>query len=225
MSIIRTFVVTAAVLATPPTLAADHGISLSAGTFQNSDEQYQLFSQGYHMVQIGLRGSYAIHERVSLIGSVNTHRRGKEVFPSDDNSGQATFATAFSASTLGLGVKADIQPIKCLQVYVAGQALAYHATMRFDDDANSRTNAGQVQSSAFSGGLEATAGLELKVHPRKLPVSFGWYNEFGVGAIANHSFKGAKSVNSAEDSFASDADLGDMAPGGFVFRSGLGVRF
>lgn len=225
MNSIRTLMVSAAVLFATPTLAADNGVSVSIGTFENSDEQYQLFSTNYHMLQMGLQGSYAIHDRIAVIGSLRTHRTGQEVYIGDEYMDDSALVAAYSANTLGVGLKADIQPLKFLQLFVASQALLYHATMRFDDDASSRTNAGQVQSSGFSGGVEATAGLELKIHPRKLPISFGWYNEFGLGVIANHSFKGAKDVNGTEDSFASDAYLGDMAPGGFVFRSGLGVRF
>lgn len=226
MSTYRTILASVATLIAVPSFAADHGIAVSLGTFENADEQYQLFNTGNHMVQVGLRGEYAIHDRFAVVGSIRTHRTGQTVTSGEEYTGAQSFVAAYSANTAGVGLKADVETFKgVLQGYVATQALLYHATMRLDDDGNSRTNAGQVQSSSISAGFEATAGIELKVSPKKLPVSFGWFNEVGVGLIANHSYRGAKDVNGTEESFASDAYLGDMMPGGLVFRSGLGVRF
>ena len=226
MSALRILLTSIATLIATPSLAADHGIAVSVGTFENGDEQYQLFNTRGHMFQVGLRGEYAIHDRFAVVGSVRAHRTGQSVATGDDYSGAQSFVAAYSANTAGVGLKADVETFKgVLQGYVTTQALLYHATMRLDDDGNSRTNAGQVQSSSISAGFEATAGIELKVSPKKLPVSFGWFNEVGMGLIASHSYRGAKDVNGTEESFASDAYLGDMMPGGFVFRSGLGVRF
>ena len=150
------------------------------------------------MVQVGLRGEYAIHDRFAVVGSIRTHRTGQTVTSGEEYTGAQSFVAAYSANTAGVGLKADVETFKgILQGYVATQALLHHATMRLDDDGNSRTNAGQVQSSSISAGFEATAGIELKVSP-KTPVSFGWFNEVGVGLIANHSYRGAKDVNGTE---------------------------
>jgi len=206
--------------------AADHELSLSFGTFGNSDELYDLFGYSNQMNSWGFRAGYAFHDRLSLIGTYNSHKRGATVVYEGNEQGEniSEMRSAYFANTIGLGVKADIQPERWLQLYSSAQGLLYLGQIKLDSDPESRTNIGQIKGSGFSVGGQLLGGLELQVGKVRSPLRFGWYLESGYGIVARHGY-GLKDVNAEVDGFDSDATNPTMQPGGFVFNSGIGVRF
>ena len=208
-----------------PTLghAADHELSVEFGTFGNNDETYRLFSQSDAMTSWGVRGGYAVHDRVSLIASYHHHQRGAMASISDH--WDDTFQTAYFAELIGVGAKADIQPLKWLQFYSAVQGLVYIGTARFDAEPNSRTNIGQFTATSAAIGGQWTAGTELKFGLKKSTIGLAWHIEGGYGIASKHQYR-FQDVNADVDGFdAEAATTNTMQPNGFVLRSGLGIRF
>ena len=205
--------------------AADHEASIAIGSFTNTDNQYSLYSNNDNMVSWGLRGGYAVHKRLSVIGTYHHHQTGAEVYSNAEDQYTSHFVAAYSSDIFGIGVKADVEPWKVLQCYVSAQGLLYRANIKLDEDANSRTNAGQIKASGISAGAQVMGGLELKIHMKTLPFHIGWYTEFGYGVIAKHGYKGVKDVNSETNGFEDGTTMTTMSPSGLVIRSGLGIRF
>lgn len=205
--------------------AADHDLSVSIGTFGNGDELYDLFNSSDLMTSWGLRGGYAFHDRLALIGTFNSHRRGTTVIEaSGDDLSSSQMVAAYFSNTIGLGVKADIQPRKWLQLYTSAQGLLYMGQMKLDTDPDSRTNIGQIKGFGLSVGGQLLGGLEIQVGKKKSPLAFAWYVESGAGIVARHGYA-LQDVNADVDGFDSEADNATMQPGGFVLNSGIGVRF
>jgi hypothetical protein len=204
--------------------AADNGFSLELGSFGNQDNLYNLFQPSVDaMGSWGLSGTYALTDRVGLIGSVHHHQMGSSVVTTGAaENGQ--FAAAHYATLVGLGVKTDWQPKKWVQLYTHAQGLLYQGQIKLDADPDSRTNVGQLKASGTSVGAQWLSGVELQFRAKKMPVGLSWHLEMGYGVIAKHSYR-FKDVNAEIDGFAEDATAATMSPGGFVLRSGLGVRF
>jgi hypothetical protein len=205
--------------------AADHGASFALGSLANSDPSYNLFGGGQNMTSWGFQGSYAFHDRFALIGSYQRHERGAEVYTQSNDWADSNFLAAYAADRFGLGVKADITPLKALQLYSSAQALLYRADIKLDAEPDSRTNIGQVKASGLSAGAQIVGGFEIKVRPKALPFHFGWYTEFGYGIIAKHSYRSPQDVNTETQGFDDEAEIMSMQPGGFVMSSGIGLRF
>ena len=219
--------------------AADHELSVELGTFSNNDDTYRLFGGGDTMTSWGLRGGYAIHDRVSIIASYHHHQRGATVNNGED--WENTFHSAYYAELIGLGAKADVEPLKWLQLYTALQGLVYVGTARFDADRDSRTNTGQFTATSLAVGGQWTAGTEFKIRfkanknpfkkgagpegDEKRTLQLAWHIEAGYGIASKHQYR-FQDVNADVNGFDANADsTTTMKPDGLVLRSGLGIRF
>ena len=219
-----------------PSQAADHEISFELGTFANNDETYNLFGGNDGMKSWGFRGGYAIHDRVSIIASYHHHRTGSHITTDED--WEYAFHSAYYANLFGIGAKADVQPLKWLQFYSALQGLAYLGTARFDADGNSRTNIGQFNATSLAVGGQVTVGTEIKIRLKtnkslfkkseakdQGTLQFAWHIEGGYGIVSKHEYQ-FKDVNAEVNGFPEESENNaSMNPGGFVLRSGLGMRF
>lgn len=216
--------VSVGLLSTSGALAADHEVSFEVSSLVNNSDSYNVFSGGRQgMTALGVRGGWAFHDRLALIGGFQHHRRGSEVYLQES---EASMVAAYFATTYSVGIKADIEPVRWLQLYTTAQASLYQGLMKWDNEPDSRTNLGQLQSSGISGGGVFAGGVEFRI-PKglKLPVGFGFYTEMGYGIIARHSYNNPKDPNAPDMTWEDGQSIGTMQPGGFTIRSGIGVRF
>lgn len=190
-----------------PALAADHEVSVELGTLANRDPDFDLYSQSNVMPSRGLRAAFAFHERVAVVAGWHRVRRGAELY--DENSESYVGRAAFFADELTLGIKADVELVPAILPYVSVQGMLVRGLSRFDDDPEDEESPGQVQFSALAPGLLPMGGVELRIPKGDAPFTLAWHIEAGYGLVGNMDF---------------DA-LGDVRPGGFALRSGVGVRF
>ena len=215
--------------------AADHAVSVEIGTLQNSDASYDLFGYSNAMTSYGLRGAYAVHDRISITAGYHHHQRGARVEQWDGETDEyaASFVNVYNAHLISVGGRADLQPWKWLQVYTRLSGLMVVGTVRMDQNTDSRTNPGQIRAVGVSGGAEWLGGLEFQIgllrsrgKDRSKPrLKLATYVEAGGGVVARHGYGSVKDVNAEVDGFEPGTTLFSMAPGGFVLRSGIGLRF
>jgi len=156
----------------------------------------------------GVRGGYAVHDRVALFGSLHTGQRGQDV---SDGVG-ANFVSAYNATTLTLGAKADADLGDTFAPYVSAGLLLHHGLIRLDDDPNRRDNPGQIISSSASFGATAMAGFEIRFLPGE-DIQPAIHIEAGLQGVLPHDYlyNGDSMLN-----------LGYLGP---VFHGGAGIRF
>ncbi len=198
----------AALLFLSPALAADHEASIELGTLANRDTDFDVYSRNNIMPSWGLHGAYAFHERLSVVASWHRVRRGSDLYEMVGSS-QPFGRAAFFADELTLGLHADLQLHSTLFPYVNLQGLVVRGVSRFDDDPSDEDSPGQISEAALAPGFMPTGGLEVRIPQGDAPFTIAWHLEAGYGWVGNLVFP----------------KLGDMRPGGFALRSGVGVRF
>lgn len=192
------------------------GIAGELGSLGNDDPAYDLFSEGDSMGSAGVALGFTLVNHLSLVGSWHHFRHGATVVvggtdsstDADFESNSQEFRSAWIANegTLGLRVDASVRDV--LFPYVTARGTLLGARMRLDDDPTVNDNPGQVQAGGLTQGVMGTAGFELRIPPNS-DIQVAWTLEFGHSWLARADF-GA---------------FGSMQPGGFVARSGLGLRF
>lgn len=200
-----------ALLLATPALAADHEVAVELGTLANSDTDYDVYTSMNAMPSWGLRGAFAFHDRLAVTAGWHRVRRGSDLYA--PNSGgfndTAIGRAAFTANELTLGLRADVQLSRVILPYVNVQGLALQGTSRFDDDPADEDSPGQVKTTALAFGFMPMGGVELRIPKDDAPFTVGWHIEAGYGWVSALDFE----------------ELGDMKPGGFALRSGMGVKF
>ncbi|MFK7929827.1 MAG: outer membrane beta-barrel protein [Myxococcota bacterium] len=191
-----------------PAMAAKNELSLEGGTNRIADPDFRTFARGAAMPTWGIRGGYAVHDRVALFGSLHTGQRGQQVSDGTANG----FRTAYNATTLTLGAKADADLGETFAPYVSAGLLLHHGLVRLDDDPNRRNNPGQILSSSASFGATALAGFEIRFLPGE-DIQPALHVEGGLQGVLPHSylFNGESMLN-----------MGYLGP---VIHAGAGIRF
>ena len=176
------------------------------GTLHNSDPTFDLFSSTDAMPSRGLRLGIAPVDRITVLAGWHHVGRGSVVeFEESDE----RFYSAFLADEFTLGAKLDAELGEWFYPYVSGNLMLIRGQMRFDDNDQIDFNANQLKASSLAPGLLGMAGTEFRVPQKDGPVTIAWHLEMGYGWVGRTTFE----------------DFGDMKPGGFALRSGLGLRF
>lgn len=201
-------VILATVLASPALASSE--ISAEFGTLYNGDPQFDIFSSLDAIPSGGVRVGYAVHDNVSVIAGYHHGQRGADVYTfSDEEEFDLVLRTAFSANEFTVGAKGEVPVFSWLVPYATAQGMLFHGVMRFDDDPYDRRSPGQVRKAGLGGGGLLTGGLDFRIPQGGAPFTLGLHVEAGYALISNVGF----------------GDYGRIRPGGFVMRTGLGLRF
>ena len=213
MNIVRTLALL--VLSASAAQAADNEVSLELGSLHNGDWGSSYFSESNAIPSVGLRLGYALSDRLAVTLGYHHSARGSEFDfygYSDDyeySTSQPAVFSAFFGNELTVGVKYDMELTSYLHPYASGQALVMHGTAVLDDDLSEDDNSTVFRASSIAPGGMATLGIELRLPNSRLPITPAAHLEMGYAYVGSLDF----------------AELGDMQPGGFVVRSGIGARF
>jgi len=210
MNILRTLALL--VVSASAAQAADNEVSLEFGSLNNGDSAMEYFSHAESLPSVGLRLGYALSDNLAVTLGYHHSARGSEIEfwnYEDDSLSQPLVYSAFFGNELTVGVKYDMELTTLLHPYATGQALVMLGTAVLDDDLSEDDNTTAFRASSVAPGGMATLGLELRIPKKFLSVTAAAHLEMGYAYVANLDFD----------------ELGDMQPGGFVLRSGLGVRF
>jgi len=80
--------------------------------------------------------------------------------------------------------------------------------MKFDDDPESKNNAGQIAQSGTALGVLTMGGVEFRSPAKENKIAFSFHVEAGYGWFQTATF----------------GDLGTMQPGGYALKTGIGLR-
>jgi hypothetical protein len=213
-------------LLSAPAGAVDHEINVEAGWLAAPDPSWSLFSERASLGTLGVRGAFALNERVSVIAGWQHGQDGITVYSGGSTDGgyegyygyyyyddvgtynENAVHTSFSGEQITLGAKADIAPVEWFHPYVAVQGGALIATVKFDDDTSTDRNVTQLQRTGATGGVIGTVGMDfpitvvdgLAVSPY-IEGGYAWYAPARL------------------------ADVGQLGFHGFTGRAGVGLRF
>ena len=180
------------------------------------DEHYDLFSSTDALPIRGFRVGYRVIDRVVAQAAWSHGARGAEVLVGGDTSYDfdddvASFHSAYFSDAFSLGAKVDV-PLARRIVYpfVAARGQLAMQRIRLDDDMSDRQSLGQRQSSTVAPGYEVVGGVELRTPALgNTSTQLAWTLELGRAAVAEATFP----------------ELGTLRSGGFLARTGIGVRF
>jgi hypothetical protein len=189
-------------------------VSFEASSLANRDPMYDLFAPGDAMGGVGLSAGVRLVPNLAVVASWQRVRRGADVTlyvddtDADFESDNQQLRAALLANELTLGLRADFGIAGILRPYAAGHAMVVTTRVRLDDDPTRRDNPGQVEAFGLAPGALVTLGAELRL-PVSASVQPAVHLEMGPSWL-----------------LPADLDvLGDMQPGGFALRTGVGLRF
>jgi hypothetical protein len=199
----RTVLCLALFAGSAPAVAADLGLQLSGelGRLHNADPTYDLFSNRDVMPSRGLRVGLTVADTVTIETGWHRVRRGL----AEPTLG---IQTAFFADEFILGPKISRGFGDVFYPYVATHGALMRGVMKFDDDPDSRRNAGQVAEAGVALGVLAMGGVELRSPAKEGKIAFSVHLEGGYGWFQTAAY----------------GDLGTMQPGGFALKTGIGLR-
>lgn len=191
--------------------AADLGWSVSGelANLHNADPSWDLFSERNSMPSRGVRGGLKVGPHVTIQAGWHRISRGADLeVPTAGSRGSQSVRVAFLADTYSLGGQVGVPIGDLLVPYASVDGVVLRGVMKLDEDPETRDNLGQVTGSGYSPGLLASGGLELRSPPAPvgwqvaafLEAGYGWFTRGDYGAF------------------------GQMQPGGFAIRGGLGLR-
>ena len=189
--------------------AAKNEVSVEGGAVGIGADSFATVAPGRAMPTWGIRGGYAVHDRVALFGSLHTGQRGQRLIIGADTD---AMRTAYNATTLTLGAKVDYTVEEILAPYASAGLLLHHGLLRLDDDPSRRDNPGQVMSSAASFGGTIMVGTDFRFLPGEdiqpaIHIEVGWQ-----GVLSHDYLVDGETV----------MPLGYSGP---VAHAGVGVRF
>lgn len=186
--------------AAPPELSFD----LELGQLHNGDPAFDLFSERNGMPsrggQIGVRvASFAVVQ-----ASAHHLGRGVTISPADGQS----ISSAYQANEWTAGLRVDHLFADVFAPYAAVHGMVLQGTMKFDDDAGRDGNPNELAEHGVHPGALFLGGVELRGPQGDRKWTAGTFFEAGYGLVARADY-GA---------------FGDMKPGGFAMRAGIGLR-
>lgn len=217
-----------------PARAADHELSLELGALGTADDRFDLFDDAALVGTLGLRGGYALHDRVSLLLGYHIGAWGQGVEDGsgfdetttgyyydeyDDGGGQELMHASYRMHLFSLGPKADLRVADWLYPYATVQGLLAPGTVRLDDDPKREDNLNQLRGGGLTGGGAAALGLDIIPLARRQAVRAGAHLEMGYGLLAARGYKGRVGVQDQK------VELARFGMGGFYLRWGVGVYF
>ncbi len=187
-------------LAAPPELSLD----LELGQLHNGDESFDLFSERDGMPSRGVQAGVRV--ATPVVVQVSGHRvsRGLDLSVAEGLS----IATAYFANEWTAGVRVDHTFADIFQPYAAVHGLLLQGAMKLDDEPEDDDNPNQLVARAVHPGALLTGGFEIRGPQQDRKWTAGFLVEAGYGLVARADY----------------GDFGSMKPGGFVLRTGIGLR-
>jgi len=181
-----------------------------AGMLANRDPAYEIFGYNRSMPSVGLataiRPSADRHVPVALVASWHHSTQGAQVYAPTARG----FAAGFSTDSFALGPRLDVDIGEVFSPYITAQGMVVRGLARFDDEPNRNDNPGQTRYGGVAPGLLSLGGVEFSTPDIPgFSAEFVWRIELGYGLVGRIDL----------------GDAGSMKPGGFVARTGMGVRF
>ena len=213
---------TAALLSAPSAQA--HELAFEIGSFSAPDDAYDLFSYNPGASTVGVRGGYALSERISVVGGWHTGRTGMDVYASDAAyDGMPLFSTSMTHHRASLGVKAGLPLKPWLSPYVTAQGVAWFAAARFDDDSGQDESFNELTFRGFAPGGVAALGVQITPVALGSRMALSTHVEAGYGITGNLRFRD----DAGRDAAAAGAPIGigDLDFRGFVINAGVGLSF
>lgn len=193
--------------------AAEVEVNATAGAVHIGDPSFDIFGTNNALTSLGLgaavRPSGDRHVPVALVASWQRHQRGRRVRITEADSGGLTFNSAFTTDTFSIGPKIDLDVAEVWAPYVTVQAAAMRGLARFDDDPDDNKSPGQTRRAGIAPGLMVLGGTEFSSPDTASKLEFVCHMEAGYSRF------GAIGLG----------DLGSVRPGGFVLRTGVGMRW
>ena len=208
----RTGLTLLALLLSAPAVAGDVELGADLGVVSIGHDTYDQFDYDNALPSWGLRGAYALDDHFSLVGSLRWGRQGQRLVTDTQR-----LDTAFSASQLGLGVRAEAAVTDTFVPYAVANAIGFVGHMQLDDDPTTRKNPGQIRSTGVSLGADLAAGIALRFEndSKVTPIA---HLEVGWTGVLPHGY----GLTDAEGTRVRIGTLGYSSP---MVRGGLGVRF
>lgn len=210
----RTGLTLLALLLAAPAAAGDAEISADLGVVAIGDDTYDRFDADNALPSWGLRGAYGLDDTFSVVGAVRWGRQGVQLLSDTEDT---ALNTAYSASSIALGVRAETRVTDTFVPYAVVNAVGFVGQMQLDDDATSRTNPGQLRATSASFGGNVAGGFALRFEQDKTLTPI-MHLEVGWTGILPHGY----SITDAAGNSVRIGTLGWSSP---TVRGGVGVRF
>lgn len=196
--------------------AANHEVNLELGRLGTHGEDFAVLDQYGTMPSLGLRGGYALTDRVTLVADWQRSRIGGtlEAYNYDDEgddyeSEYAELGLALGVNQMGLGAKYDLEVFPWLHPYGTAQFLGALGVLRLDDETDDDDNENQLTRTGFAPGGVAALGIDLIPLRADRAVRPATHLEMGYAYLAPMKL----------------GDTGDLDFRGFYLRWGVGARF
>jgi len=203
--------------------ALDHELTAEFGYVTNQDPAFDLFSDRNVLGAQGIRGVAALSEHVGVVASWQHSGRGATVNPgydyelsyyddSDSAPGgyNTAYQSAFRSDQFALGPIADWELFDgTLAPYAHADMVLQRGTAYMASGAEHYPNRVEVENTSMNAGISAMAGVSVNV-----PVVAG-FELTGHLEVGTTRYFGPLRFE----------DFGEMQPGGFTLRTGVGVRY
>jgi len=205
----RHLMMSAMMVAVTPAMAASNEINFDLGFVGNEDAAYGLFSESDTMFGLGVSGGVVLWDLndvlgVHLVGGWNRTWQGATI-----HSATGSLQTGLWTDEFSLGPKISVTLWGWFTPYLTVQGSVMHGLVSLEDLGAAKDSPTSFTRGAVIGGFRSMAGVDFVIPHDRGPVAVGIYSEIGYGGYAPMSWE----------------DFGSMQPGGFAFRSGVGLRF
>lgn len=202
--------------------ALDHELTLQTGYVTNDDPAFNLFSERNRMSGVGIRAVGALGDHLGLVGSWQHTGRGASVNADydyvvyDEDSDliytpyMREYQSAIRTDQFSLGPIADWELFDgTLAPFVHADMLVQRGAAYLASGEENYPNRVELTRTAVHAGVAAMAGVAVNV-----PVIAG-FEVTGHLEMGTTHYLGALKFE----------DFGELQPGGFTLRTGIGVRY
>jgi hypothetical protein len=186
--------------------------NIEAGSLANTDPVWDLVGGDTAMPSFGLSAGFRVIDRIAIVGAWHHVQRGAGVSapigPGGEDAEFGSFVSAYYGNEYSLGAKADVSLDDVFLPFLSAQGLVLQSQLKMDGDPEVDDESNEVGFSGVAPGFLVTGGAEIRFPPGAA-VQVGLDLELGYGYVADTDLD----------------ELGTMEAGGFVIRSGIGVRF
>jgi hypothetical protein len=212
----RTTLTLLAILLSTPALATDYEVAADLGVVAITDSTYDRFDSDDAMPSWGLRGAVGLDDHFAVVGALRWGRQGVRLRDFSQVS-EAQLATAYAASELAVGVRAQALVGDGFRPYASVSVLGYLGHMQLDDDPGTRNNPGQLRSTGVSLGGNIAGGFAILL-PNESKITPAVHLEVGWTGVLPHGY-------SAQDAEGTSIRIGTLGYSSPTVRGGAGIRF
>ena len=204
-----------------PAFALDHEVTLETGYLKNEGPAFNLFSESNRMNAVGIRAVGALGEHLGIVGSwqhtgqkaeinVGQYTEADEDSDFDYGPQTQTYQSELQADQFSLGPIADWEIFNgALAPYVHADMIVQRATAHLRSGIENYPNRVELERTALQAGVAAMVGITVNV-----PIIAG-SEVTGHVEVGTTQYLGSLKFQ----------DFGEMQPGGFTLRTGIGLRY